>query len=33
MRASHAGLGISVHGELLPEAVRTAWRTINLSEV
>ncbi|WP_342760651.1 UbiA family prenyltransferase [Bradyrhizobium sp. CSA207] len=33
MRASHAGLGISVHGELLPEAARTAWRTINLSEV
>jgi len=33
MRASHAGLGISVHGELLPEAVRTAWRTLNLSEV
>ncbi|MBP1093796.1 heme o synthase [Bradyrhizobium diazoefficiens] len=33
MRALHADLGISVHGELLPEAVGTAWRTINLSEV
>lgn len=33
MRASHAGLGISVHAELLLEAVRPAWRTINLSEV
>jgi heme o synthase len=33
MRASHAGLGISVHAEPHPEAVRTAWRTINFSEV
>jgi protoheme IX farnesyltransferase len=33
MRALHAGLGISVHAELPPETVRTAWRTINLSEV
>jgi protoheme IX farnesyltransferase len=33
LRASHTGLGISAHAELLPEAVRTAWRTINLSEV
>jgi protoheme IX farnesyltransferase len=33
MRALHAGLGISVRAELPPEAVRTAWRSINLSEV
>ena len=33
MRASHAGLGISVRAEPHPEAVRAAWRTINLSEV
>jgi hypothetical protein len=33
MRALHAGLGISVHAELPPETVRTAWRSINLSEV
>jgi protoheme IX farnesyltransferase len=33
MRASYAGPDISVHAELLPEAVRTVWRIINLSEV
>jgi protoheme IX farnesyltransferase len=33
MRALHAGLGISVRAELPPEAVGTAWRSINLSEV
>ncbi|QPF93556.1 heme o synthase [Bradyrhizobium commune] len=32
MHASHAGLGISAHAELMPEAVRTTWRTINLGE-
>jgi protoheme IX farnesyltransferase len=33
MRASRGGLGILVHAELAPEAVHTAWRAINLSEV
>ncbi|MET4198660.1 heme o synthase [Bradyrhizobium sp. LA6.12] len=33
MRASHAGLGISVHAEILPEVARTVWPSINLSEV
>jgi protoheme IX farnesyltransferase len=33
VRAVHAGLGMSVHSDLPPETVRTAWRTINLSEV
>jgi protoheme IX farnesyltransferase len=33
MRASHTRLGIQIRGELLPEVLRTAWRTINLSEV
>ncbi|WP_456686568.1 UbiA family prenyltransferase, partial [Bradyrhizobium sp. P5_C11_2] len=33
MRTSRGGLGILVHAELAPEAVHTAWRAINLSEV
>ncbi|RXT37841.1 heme o synthase [Bradyrhizobium betae] len=33
MRTKHGDLGITVHDELLPKAVRTAWRSINLSEV
>jgi heme o synthase len=33
MRSSHDGRGVSVHAELLPDAVRSACCTVNFSEV
>jgi len=33
VRSSHGGLGVSLHAELLPDAVRSACCTVNFSEV